>query len=469
MARADSHDARAIALRALGLFRREGIFVQGALDQIARERTVSSADLALATELALGVMRHRLTLRHLLSHFLRGRWAHFKPELRDVLLLGAYQLVFLERVPDFSAVNKTVELAKGLGGRRAAGLTNAVLRELLRHRQPDTLDPAAAELTHRIEVGTNQCVAFDIAILPDPDEDLVAHISLAMSHPAWLVRRWLKWYGRDRTVRICRYGTSRPEVFLRPNRLRVSPEDLLARLDKENADVSLDTERGLIHWRSGPPLTHLQAFGQGLFQPQDPTAKSVVDLAGLQPHQTILDLCAGPGTKCTYAAELMKDRGVIVAADRTEARIALVDESARRLGLSIIRTCLASEVASRLLHGSAPDVVFVDVPCSNTGVLARRPEARYRLRPDRLKKLARKQQELLGQAAELAGPKTRIIYSTCSIEKEENESVIESFCHRHGNFRVQDSRLVLPNVGKTPIGWHDGGFAAVLAQESANK
>ena len=467
MGHRDSHDARKIALEALGLLRRKALFVQNSLDEIARKRHIPSGELALAMELALGVVRHRLTLRHLLTPFLRGRWGNFKPELRDVLLLGAYQLVYLERVPDFAAVSKTVELAKRVGGRRAGGLTNAVLRELLRHRRPGDVVPADVEPTHRVETGRDTFVSFDTPILPDPASDPVAYLSAATSHPTWLVGRWVKRYGRDSAERICRYGMMRPEIFLRPNRLRIEPAALVDRLAEENADAALDVDHGLVHLGHGTPLTGLTAFVEGLFQPQDPTAKSVVDFARPQPGQLVLDLCAAPGTKCTYAAELMADRGVIVAADQTQARVAMIEENVRRLGISIVRACLASEAASRLQHAGALDVIFVDVPCSNTGVLARRPEARYRLRPDSPEKLSRKQQELLEQAAALAGPKTRIVYSTCSIEAEENARVIEAFCYRNRDFRVQNSRLILPDAGPGPLGWHDGGFMSVLVRPTA--
>jgi len=462
--RVNPRDARSVALHALRLCRAERVFVQEALNRIAGDRAVPSTALSFATELGLGVTRHRLTLGHLLSHFLHGKWSNFKPALRDVLLLGAYQVVFLRQVPDSSAVSRTVDLAKAVGGRRAGALTNAVLRTILRHRKSTESSRQPASPTHRIEIGADQFAIFDLPILPDPEADPVEYLALATSHPQWLVRRWIGAHGVQRTEQICAYGARRPETFLRPNRTRITAQKLCERLRAENANVALDADREMVHWEDGPPLTGTQAFQDGLFQPQDPTAKRVADFIRPKPGQVILDICAAPGTKCTHLAELMENRGTLVAADRTEQKLALIEANARRLGLSIIRTCLASDLVSRLGDQLKPEIILIDAPCSNTGVLARRPEARYRLRPEQLAKLALQQQKLLDHAVALAGPETRIIYSTCSIETEENESVIEAFVRRHPEYRLRNSRISLPHASKDPMRWHDGGFVAELAR-----
>ena len=192
----------------------------------------------------------------------------------------------------------------------------------------------------------------------------------------------------------------------------------------------------------------------------------VVRQMGLSPGQVVLDLCAGLGTKTTQMAEMMRNQGVVLASDIDEAKLAMLRSNCQRLGDAIVQTVPAEQVDETAKALPRLDWILIDVPCSNTGVLARRPEARYRLNERAFEKLAGLQSELLEQACKLARPQTRIMYSTCSIDGQENEQVVTAFVQSHPEWRLQNSRVTLPSAGDAAIEWRDGGYFAVLVRET---
>jgi len=222
--------ARQAALDALSAARERRRYVRDALDEILQARGLESRDAVLATELAMGVVRHRLTLNHILARFVSVPLRRLAPQLRDILRLGVYQLLWLDRVPDFAAVNEAVSQARRSHGRRAAGLVNAVLRQIIRHRStaPVPLESAPAERAVRIDAA--RAYVFDLPIFPEPLRDFAGYLASATSHPAALVSRWLRRFGQRQTEQICWYGASRPLLALRPNRLRVDLTDLCTQL-----------------------------------------------------------------------------------------------------------------------------------------------------------------------------------------------------------------------------------------------
>ncbi len=458
-------DARSLALEALALARGRRTFVRDVLDSLISRKGLKSRDAALATELAMGVIRHRLTLDRVLSRFLSAPLGQLRPGLPDVLRLGAYQLIWLDRVPNFAAVNEGVAQASRLGGERAGSLVNAVLRQVVRHQGEAPVDIAQAQPDRAVCIDARRARLFNLPIFPDPGRQPIAYLSAATSHPAEVVERWVRQFGRDRAEQICWYGASRPPLILRPNRLRVGLPELCDRLRDEGAAVASDAARDVVFVLRGPPLRELTAFRAGLCQPQDPTAMAVVHLANPQPGETIIDLCAAPGTKATYAAERMLNRGVVIASDLDREKLSGLAENCRRLGIRVVETVLADDLESVAAPCKRIDLVLVDAPCSNSGVLARRPEARYRINRRALLRLSAVQLGLLDRAAGLARAETRIVYSTCSIEPEENERVVQAFCVRHDDWHVTQSRLVVPCAARDVCSWRDGGFMAVLVRE----
>jgi len=485
--------ARDAALAVLADARAGRRTARRSLDELIERYRITPADVGLAGEIVWGVMRHRLTLETVLRPATEGRWDRVGSTLQHILLVAVYQLMWLDAVPAFAAIHEAVEQAKREGGRRAAGFVNAVLRFVQRHMLAREDREPAGDRRCCVPTAPGRYCRFDVPVLPDPADTPVAYLAAATSHPEILVRRWVKAFGRERTEMICLAGTRRPPLILRPNVLRTDAAALAERLRAEGCEVAIagiadDPARSpdrkdaamqpsrpgsreheaVVLLGASPPsgaLSRLAAFRDGLFQPQDITAMRPVRAAGVRTGDVVLDLCAGYGTKATQAAEQMADRGLVIASDSDPEKLGALADNCRRLGITCVRTAAPDELAAVLAAQGRLDVILVDVPCTNTGVLARRPEARYRFTPAALRALAATQARLLHRAAELARPETRLCYSTCSLEKEENEGIVEDFCKRHRGWRVLRSQLTLPQCGAGPTDWCDGGFFAVLVRE----
>ena len=470
-----ARDAAVMILAEAGHGRRTA---RDSLDHLLTRCRIRPEDSALAAELVWGVMRHRLTLQTVLRPLAGRAWERLSSRLRCILLVAAYQMIYLSGVPDFAAVSEAVEQGKREGGRRTAGFVNAVLRSLQRRLVQRDAPGPPPELRSCVPTGPGRYARFDTPVLPDPATDPVAFLSASTSHPEVLVRRWRDRYGPERLEQILRAGAGRPPPVLRANRLKTSEAALASRLRSEGFDAEAvfdpphRADRGV-----GPggvvvskpasvgPLLKTAAFEEGLFQPQDIAAMWPVWLIDPQPGSVGLDLCAGLGTKSTQAAELMGDRGLVIATDIDSARLPSIDRNAARLGITCVRTVPMDRLAGVLAEQPHLDWILIDAPCSNTGVLGRRPEARYRFKPRLLDQLRRVQDELLDRAASLARPETRLCYSTCSLEPEENEAAVEEFRCRHPQWRISERRLTLPRSGERPAEWRDGGFATILVRE----
>lgn len=457
---------RELALQVLQAVRGGKGFAQENLDRLIQEHSPSGPDAHLATELALGVLRWRLTLHRLLRPFVRADWQRLHPVLADALLLAAYQLWMLDRIPAHAAVSQSVALAKASCGRQTGNLANAVLRNMLRqltaqHLPIDQLPEDSQSLWRDAATG----LRFDRPVWPDPGERPLDHLAITTSHPLKVVKRWVDNFGLEAARGICRTNQHRPPIVVRPNPLRCSAQSLQATLAEEGVSASLHAQPGLLVLQGPVSLRRLRTFSDGLFQPQDATASQAVCAGWPRPGELILDLCAAPGGKATQAAELMHDQGTVLACDVSEPKLARVQANAQRLGLRAVRCTLAGQLKGLLDQLSAPRLVIVDVPCSNTGVLSRRPEARYRFTGRRLEKLVRQAEELLATATRLADPAGRVVYATCSIEPEENERLVQGFCQRDRRWRLADSRLTLPHAGTDATQWQDGGYWALLVAE----
>lgn len=459
--RADhTRSARSQALEILADLRTTGETVTA----LIHRRQLPPSERALATELTLGVVRHRLTLSRLLGVIATRGWKRISRPLQDILMLAGYQLIWLDGIPAFAAVDEAVRQAKRWGGQKAARFANAILRQLQRdieHRRwpIEKIDP-----TRAIPVDANTYCQFQRVILPNPSLHPVEHLAISTSHPAWLVSRWAASFGLDRAKQICQTSLYRPPVILRPNRLRTDATGLANRLREEGLESVLDARAELVAIQPAGNLTQTIAFADGLFQTQDRTARAVVLEMSPQPGQTIVELCAGSGTKTTQMAELMDNRGTILASDINETRLAALRDNCTRLGLTIVRTVPACDLEAAVRTVGDIDWILVDAPCSNTGVLARRPEARYRVSTENLASLAELQFELLTNAARLATTHTRLAYSTCSLEPEENEQVAMRFSQSHPSWTLQANQITLPSTGSTPDHWQDGGYWTIWDQ-----
>ncbi|MGA2748135.1 MAG: 16S rRNA (cytosine(967)-C(5))-methyltransferase RsmB [Verrucomicrobiota bacterium] len=426
----DTENPREIAIKVLSQRGRGGQYVEKLLEKELARRQLSGPDRALCQELVFGIVRWQRTLDWLIGRKTGGRDQN--AIIRLLLQMGLYQLFWLKRVPDHAAVHETVELGKRLGFGQRAGLLNAVLRGYIRERE-DTR--SALEGLKETEP------------------------SVGYSHPDWLVERWQGRWGRETTARLLDWNNTPPAVWARLNGLKTDFAGLSARWQKEGIEFVEErwdwTEPNLVfELRSHPPLAECESFQEGLFYVQDPGTLLAVAQMAPQPGETVLDLCAGPGGKTTYIAQRMGNRGRVVARDIQPARLEMVAENCRRLGATCVQTSPAPG------EPTAFDRILIDAPCSNTGVMRRRVELRWRLQPAGIEQLGKGQMKLLAQAAPQLAPGGRLVYSTCSLEPEENEEVVKGFLAAHPAFQLESQRQLLPFADGV-----DGAYVAVLRGE----
>lgn len=393
------------------------------------------ADRALCHELGLGCVRWQGTLDWLIGRRTGGR--EQKVQIRVLLRLGLYQLIWLDRIPAHAAVHESVELARQLGCGPQSGFVNALLRGYAR------------------EIASTRKLLDDLKS---------SHPAAGWSHPEWLVDRWMAKHGRQDTLALLEWDNAPAETFARVNTLRTDPGRLLERWRNENVDYDFVRrewlpENTVFRLRSPAPLPKLGSFCDGWFYVQDPSTLLAPLLLDPQPGDTVLDLCAAPGGKTTFMAQMMKDEGCVLGCDSSEQRLGLVRENCARLGVSCVESRrLPSGSNLRSAIGNPRfDRVLLDAPCSNTGVMRRRVDLRWRIRPAEIERLSLAQLDLLRSVAGLVKPGGCLVYSTCSLEPEENGGLIRRFLAEAGDFELEEEQEANPVRDKV-----DGAYAACL-------
>lgn len=404
---------REITLYLLSRVEQRGAFVDRILDT-ALVRKLEQRDRLFIRELLLGVMRQKLRLDRIIETYYAKDINNLEPEILNILRLGLFQILFMNSVPDWAAVNESVRLASDSRGKGAAGLVNALLRRFLREGEP-----------------------------PLP-ENSIEKISIETSHPLWLAKKWAAFYGEETAESICRAGNEKHPVFIRTQTIRISPDELASRLAGEDFEVNADLVfPGYLMVPKGNGLFETDAFREGLFTVQDPSAGMASELLAPHTGESVVDLCAAPGGKSTHCAEIMNDCGSVVAVDRHVRRLGLVRETARRLGLTSI-TCIQSDARTYGNGGNIQyDRVLLDAPCSGTGVFSKRLDMRWHLCEEDIKRLVSVQRDLLNSAVHLVKPGGVLVYSTCSLEPEENEDNVAWFLDSHDDFTLEnDARFI---------------------------
>jgi 16S rRNA (cytosine967-C5)-methyltransferase len=413
----NGQNPRQIAAGVLQQRRAGGEFTENLLENALAGARLSSADRGLSQEIVYGVVRWQAALDWLIARKTNGR--EQKSGLQNLLRLGLYQVFWLDRIPDHAAVHETVELAKHGGFGQQAGFINAILRGYL--REFDETKKLLADLK-------------------------VSQPALGWSHPEWLVDRWRKNFGAERTAQLLEWNNTPPKTFARVNTLKTDAGKLVEKWREENVEYDFIRhdwleENLVFELKSHPSLNSLASFRDGWFYVQDPGTLLAAREIGAQPGETILDLCAAPGGKTTFLAQLMQNQGCIVACDISEERLKLIRENCARLGVTCIEPILFSAFS---LQPSAFDRILIDAPCSNTGVMRRRVDLRWRIRPEEILRLQQTQLDLLKLAATKLKPGGVLVYSTCSLEPEENGEVVKEFLRAHAGFKLENERELLP-------------------------
>lgn len=383
----------------------------------AEEPRLQPADRALCHELVLGVLRWQLRLDRIAEHYSKRAVESLDPAVRIALRLGLYQLRYLTRIPASAAVNESVSLVRAARLSSATAFVNAVLRRATREAEYDP----ASEVSDSLE-----------------------RISIQTSHPVWLIQRWARAFGIDEAESFAQANNQMPPIVFRAVANRVNQSEVLSRLSAAGAALeSSEVVDGA--WRvSGAPALLRELSAAGEIYLQDEASQLVAQEMNVRSGERVLDLCAAPGGKTTMMADRCGDSAIIVAADRSSTRMATVVNTMRLHELKSIKPLLLDAVSTLPFAAGSFDKVLVDAPCSGTGTLRHNPEIRWRLKPEDIGTLALQQKQILKRALEAVKPGGRLVYSTCSVEREENEDVIDEVVARDERFRLLKTRRTWP-------------------------
>ncbi len=422
-------------------------------DSFKRYRYLTSLDRSFLTELTYGVIRWRGKLDWVIRHFSKIPFEKIELETLNILRLGLYQILFLSRTPSSAAVNESVELAKHIRGKGGAGFVNAVLRSAIRQK--------------------------DGIPYPDVMEDPALHISVVQSHPLWLVQRWVREMGTEETLKICAFNNQISSLTLRTNTLKINRQDLIEKLREKGLKPFPVTfsEEGIV-LRDSPPTSELPLLKDGLYIIQDEASQLVSSILDPKPGERILDACAAPGGKTTHMAQKMGNSGEIYAQDLSKAKLDLVEGMCERLGIKIVLTNKGDATRSLPIpQGLKFDRILADVPCSGFGTLRKNPDLKWRRGEGDIKRLGELQFAILRNLGDYVKGGGVLIYSTCTVFREENEDVVERFLDENSEFQFDSIDKILPEKCRPlihnryfktfpPADTMDGFFVARLIKSS---
>lgn len=420
----EKHSARGVATEILLKVDSQKAYADILLDHALKTTTLDVRDRALLTEIVYGTLRWRGTIDARLSRHLRRPLAEADPFIRNLLRVTLYQLSFLDKVPEYAAVNEAVELAKLRRGGKMAGFVNGMLRNILREK--------------------------DSSVKTFPAGETCASLADVLSHPEWLVKRWIAEFGVEEAKALMRSNNEKAPLVGRVNSLKYAREDLLERFRSAGIEAKLTraSPQGILI-ESGPTIENLPGFVEGLFQVQGEASQLVTYLLAPQPGQRILDACAAPGGKSIHIAETLRDQGEVIALDPAPRGLDRIRENIARLQIVSIHAVRAD--SSRKLNGALGvpyDRILVDAPCSGLGTLRSHPEIKWQRGESDIKRLSQLQLKILANVAGLLKLDGVLVYSTCTLTREENEDVAEEFLHQHKEFELEDAARYLPDEAR---------------------
>jgi 16S rRNA (cytosine967-C5)-methyltransferase len=437
---------RGTAVKILTRVEQTDAYLDKLLDVEMNESDFSPQDKRLLNELVHGVLRNESKLDWVLTGFYHGQYSKVVPNVRNALRVSLYQILFLTRIPHHAAVNQAIEFVKKYRGQKLADTMNGLLRNIARNVENIRYPVATA--------------------------DELQYLSVVHSHPTWLVKRWHSRFGFEATESLCKSNNMRPFLTLRPNSLKTTYDVLIHELE----EMGIDYRRcfflsNYVTVRNLPNIRQTKNFIDGHFTIQDESAGLAGLLLSPQPGEYVIDLCSAPGGKAIHAAELMKNEGKIIAVDRYFTRLNLVRNATERLGVSIIDLL---EADATTLELEPADKVILDAPCSGLGVLSKKPDIKWKRQPEDIVNLVELQRQMLENAARLVKPGGVIVYSTCTMEPEENLLQVKAFLEVHPEFEVDHAGRYLPAEVVSVHGFMetfphkqrmDGAFAARLVKK----
>jgi len=410
--------ARELAATTLGEILDEGGYNNIVLNKnLNKYDKISPADRAMVTELVNGTLRNLILIDHIIAA--HSKTPVKKAFIKSVLRISVYQIMFMDKVPDRAVCDEAVKMAKAKGLVGLSGYVNGVLRNVVRSK--------------------------DSVELPNKSKDLVHHLSVKYSHPKWIVEYFLSFMDAESVERVCDGGNAVPSMMVCANNVKTSVDELKKTLAIEGVEVYGTDVANALKIKGSGDVRSLQSFKSGLYHAMDINAMKAIDLIKPKPKDRVLDLCASPGGKSFYAAQLMKNEGEVLSLDIHEHKIGLIKDGAKRLGLNIIRAGQNDAAIFNPAYESKWDKVILDAPCSGLGVLSKKPDARYKKSMDDIKELASIQRKMMEVSAKYPKVGGKLLYSTCTISVLENDDNVKWFLEKFP-YEVQSELRTLPSV-----------------------
>ncbi len=384
------------------------------INNALKKNNISRRDAAFIQEITYGVVRNRMKIDWVISIFTSQKINKMQFLIRNIIRMGVYQILHLNKIPDYAACNEAVQLAKKYGNVKSANFVNAILRNIIRQKKE--------------------------IVWPDQKKEPVLYLSIIYSHPRWIIERWIKKFGFKDTLKICIANNTIPPLTVRTNLLKIKRSELKKQLEEEklSVDIGSFTEEAL-YIKGITNVSENFAFIHGLFQVQDESSILVSHLLNPLPGEFVMDICSAPGGKTTHIAQLMNNGGVIITMDISNKKLKTIDANCRRLGIDIVKILQHDATKIKKEYLDKADKVLVDAPCSCLGILRRKPDIKFRVfNKKRMLQLSKLQQDILSASSKYIKKGGILVYSTCSTEMEENEEVVWEFLKRNHNFRLEN-------------------------------
>jgi 16S rRNA (cytosine967-C5)-methyltransferase len=405
--------ARQTALQIVYKVNEDGAFSNVAMDkELSKNLLKDRRDVSLVTEIVNGTIKNRIYLDHVLQQFSKQKLEKLSPWVRNVLRISAYQILFLDKIPESAAVNEGVNLTKKYSHQGSVKFVNAVLRNIIRKK-------------HELS-------------FPEKEKNVSQYLSIKYSFPAWLTENFIKSYGEENTEKMFKYFNSVPPVWIRINNILTTPEEIENLFSEK--EVKIERSKYVPEGykvAEGNPAMNMDAYKKGLFSVQDITSMFAVDILDPLPEENIIDVCSAPGGKTAFIAERMNNKGNVKAIELYEHRIKIIEENCKRNQITIVDAETGDARDLHLKYREEFDKVLADVPCSGLGVLGKRPDLKYHADSCKETGITEIQKDILKSSAGILKPGGVLVYSTCTLNKEENEDIVNNFLLENKNFEKE--------------------------------